>query len=201
MIIAWQMFAPAILLLWFPTSAMLSQKVQLRAWETFESLHSAKAPRPWWWVPSLWVDPVRAVVGTYLLRESLGLNDAYLDIVLGPNYGVMVGVMMVGVVMQLFSSREEGVMLAPLGFVVGMIGVLVPWPVGVAGLVLGITGLFAFRNYASFFMGGMLGVGVLGGLMRMDVFWLLPAVGVISIPLIANLVTGRSMELPTREPS
>ena len=195
------MFLPAVLLLWFPTSAMLSKKVQLRAWETFENLHSTTSPRPWWWVPALWIDPVRAVAGAYLLRETLELNDAYFRIKPEMPYGVMIGVLVVGVIMQLLSSREEGVMLAPMGYVAGVIGVLVPWPIALAGMVLGITGIFAFRNYSSFFLGGMLGVGGLGALLRMEVFWLMPALGVIAIPLIANLVTGKTMEIPTRDPT
>ena len=201
MTIGWQMFLPAVLLLWFPTSAMLSKKVQLRAWETFQSLHSSTSPRPWWWVPALWIDPVRAAVGAYLLRESLALNDAYLQLVTEGPYAVMLGVLLVGVILQLWSSREEGVMLAPMGFVAGVIGVMVPWPVAVAGLVLAVTGVFAFRNFASFFLGGLLGVGVLGGLLRMEIYWLLPAMGVIAIPLVANLVTGRTMEIPARDPT
>lgn len=201
MTFAWETLAPGLFLLLFPTIGMLSRQVQLRTWESFQSLHSVKTRKPWWWVAALWIDPVRAMLGVYLLRGSLGLEVVYWSQVSQMEYGVFVGAMLIGVMAQLYSQREEGGMLAPLGYVVGMVALLVPWPVGIAGLVMAITSVFAFRQFGAFFMGGLLGVALLGALLRIELVWLLPAVGVCAVPLIANLVTGRTMELPTRDPS
>jgi hypothetical protein len=192
---------PALLLLWFPTSGMLSQKVQLRTWESFQILHSAKTVRPWWWVPALWIDPGRGAAGVYLLKKSLGLQVTFWSQTPHTEYYVMICVLLVGVMAQLYSRREEGVMLAPMGYVLGVVVMLLPWTVAIAGVVLAITGLFAFRYYEAFFLGGALGVAILGALLRMEWVWWVPAVAVSVLPLIATLVTGKSMELPTRDPT
>lgn len=201
MTFAWETLVPGLFLLMFPTSGMLSSKVQLRTWESFQSLHSVEAKRPWWWVPALWIDPVRAVAGVYLLRESMGLQVTFWSQMPRTEYGVLVGAMVIGVIAQLYSRREEGVMLAPVGYVVGMLALLLPLPVAIAGLVMAITLTYAFRQFGAFFMGGLLGIAILGALLRMELMWLLPAVGVCSVPLIANLVTSNTMKLPTRDPS
>ena len=71
MINDWVSFVPGLLLLLLPADRLLSRWVELRSYECFNSLNNSPRHRPWWWVPALWVDPVRAYAGTWLLLRAM----------------------------------------------------------------------------------------------------------------------------------
>ncbi|MCC5023304.1 MAG: hypothetical protein J6386_11165 [Candidatus Synoicihabitans palmerolidicus] len=142
----------------------------------------------------MWLDPLRG--GAWWVKESLTLESVRWEFVPKVDYSLLVGV-----IAQLYTRREEGVLLAPLGWVLGATAALMPGEVALVSAIVSITGLFAFRNFFTFFMGGGLAVVFLGWVLGANVLWLGPTIGLYFVPLIAPFVTGKTLELPTRDAS
>lgn len=202
MTIYWIALVPGVLLLLFPADRLLSSLVELRSFDCFQHLENSARYRPWWWVPALWVDPVRGFAGTWLLQHAFGLASATWAAAPKLEYGCLVALLGLGVLCQTFTRRgDERVILAPVGFVAGMLAALMPWPVTVIGLVTAALGLFAFRQFHAFFGFGMMAVAILGFVLEAPVMWLWPAAGALALPLMTGLVTGSTLEVPTRNAS
>lgn len=188
--------APALLLLLFPADRLLSSAVELRTFGSFHTLENSPGRRPWWWVPVLGIDPVRAWGGTVLLRMALapGANDwAATD--KGAYWAIVAG-LLAGVVAQLPTRRDSTALLAPLGYAAGIVAALVPWTVTLIGLAAALTGMFGLRHFPGFFAVGILAVGGLGFALHASAMWLLPALGVLATPIVAAALTRRSLEIP-----
>ena len=201
MTIYWGMFLPGLLLLFYPADRLLSSVVQLRSFDCFQSLENSARHRPWWWVPILWIDPLRGLAGTLLLKQALGLNSPYWDSTPLPGYCLLLGLLVPAIWGQTHTRREEQVMLAPLGFVFGIVGALTSWPVALLGLIMALTGLFAFRQFHAFFAMGLAAVALVGFVMEINPHWLVPAVIVVGLPIMISIITGRTLEVPTRDSS
>jgi ABC-type dipeptide/oligopeptide/nickel transport system permease subunit len=74
-------------------------------------------------------------------------------------------------------------------------------PVALIGIVTATLGLFAFRQFHAFFVFGLVAVCLLGIVLGTGMMWIGPAVGVLSLPIVAGLVTGSTLEVPTRNAS
>lgn len=202
MTIYWSLFAPGLLLLLFPADRLLSSLVQLRSFDCFQSLENSSRFRPWWWVPSLWLDPVRSFAGTWLLQRAFGVEtNTWLE-VSKPGYVGVVAILGVGVLGQMFTRRaDKGVLLAPMGYVAGILVALTSWPVSILGLVSAVLGLFACRQFHGFFSFGAAGVALIGFVLRSDPLWIAPAAGAFALPIIAGFLTSSTLEVPTRSAS
>ena len=111
-------------------------------------------------------------------------------------------VLAAGVVGQILTRRgDQGVLLAPVGYVAGVAAALTPWPVALIAVVTGFVGLFAFRQFHAFFAFGAATVAILGFVLETEVMWIAPAAGVFALPNLAGLFTGSALELPTRNAS
>ncbi len=201
MTVLWSYFLPGVLLLLIPANTLLSAHVQLRTFESFHSLDNSRRYRRWWWVPALWLDPLRAIGGVWLVKGSLDLDSAFWSQTPVGDFALMAAVLAVAVIVQLYTGREEGVMLAPIGFLMGLIAALMPWPVALVAGIGGLVGLFGFRHFAGFFVGCGMAVGFFGYVFEASPVWILPLAGLSLLPLAACLVTGRTLELPTRDAS
>jgi hypothetical protein len=202
MTIHWSLFVPGVLLLVFPADRLLSSLVELRSFDRFQSLENSPRDRPWWWVPALWLDPFRGFLGTWLLRESLELNSAPWARTSGAAYALALVILAAGVACQTLTRRgDRGVLLAPLGYVAGVIAGLTPWPVALIAVVTAALGLFAFRQFPAFFAFGLVAVGLLGFTLGVEIAWLAPAAGTFALPIVAGVITGSTLELPTRNAS
>jgi hypothetical protein len=201
MTIIWSLFVPGLLLLLFPADRLLSSAVRLRSFDCFQSLHNSARHRPWWWVPALWLDPVRALIGGLLLKQAFGLDSVYWSQTAVPAYTVLLGILSVAIWCQTYTRRDENVMLAPIGFVIGLIAAMTSWQVALGGMLIGFTGLFAFRQFPAFFLMGLGAVALIGFAFGEELTWLIPAVAAFGLPLGINLFSGRTMELPTRDSS
>lgn len=201
MTIHWSLFVPAVLLLLFPADRLLSANVQLRTFESFRSLENSPRHRPWWWVPALWLDPVRGFVGTLLLKASLALAPAEWTLRQEPTYWLLVGLLGTAVLCQSFTRRDPEVLLAPMGFVGGIVLALMPLAVALIGLGTAVMSLFAFRRFHAFFTVGLAMIALLGTLLDTRFMWLAPAGLVLIVPLALGAIAGRTLELPTRNDS
>jgi hypothetical protein len=199
MTIHWSLLLPGMLLLLFPADRLLSSVVELRSFGCFQALENSPRYRPWWWVPSLWLDPVRGFAGTLLLRRALDITSVTWTVAPKPEYALLVGVVAVGVLCQTFTRRGDArVLLAPIGFVTGVVAALTPWPVAAIAVVTATLGLFAFRQFHAFFAVGVIAVCLIGLLLGTGMMWIVPALGAFALPIAAGLVTGSTLELPTR---
>jgi hypothetical protein len=202
MTIHWSLFAPGMLLLLFPADRLLSSLVELRSFDCFQNLQNSPRYRPWWWVPSLWLDPLRGLLGTLLLRRAVEITSVTWTFTPKLEYALLVVMIALGVLCQMFTRRgDTGVLLAPIGFVAGVVAALTPWPVALLGIVCATVGLFAFRQFYAFFAAGLAAVSVLGLVLRTGMMWIGPAIGVLALPIAIGLVTGSTLELPTRNAS
>jgi hypothetical protein len=202
MTIHWSLFVPGMLLLLYPADRLLSSVVELRSFDCFQNLENSRRYRPWWWVPALWLDPLRGFLGSLLLRRALEITTSTWALTPKPEYALLVGIVATGVLCQTFTRRgDTGVLLAPLGFVAGIVVALTPLPVALLGIVTSTVGLFAFRQFHAFFAFGLVAVCLLGVVLGAGMMWIGPAVGVFALPIIAGLVTNRTLELPTRNAS
>ena len=202
MTIYWALFVPGVLLLVIPADRLLSSLVELRSFDGFQSLDNSPRYRPWWWVAALWLDPLRGFFGTLLLRESLALTVAPWALTPKAAYALALAILALGGVCQTFTRRgDQGVLLAPVGYVAGMVCALAPWSVAVIALVAATLGLFAFRQFHAFFAVGLVAVGLLGFLLGAEAAWIAPAIGAFALPIFTGLVTGSTLELPTRNAS
>ncbi|MFI5356347.1 MAG: hypothetical protein ACHQ4G_03330 [Opitutales bacterium] len=197
----WGWFLTGLVLLFFPADRLLSAQVSVRGAESFQSLQNSPRRRPWWWVPALWLDPVRGLLGTWLVRRGCVLTMHAGVPEPKSAYAVMLAVLFVAVLVQLPTRRSQEILLAPIGFMAGMVGILVPLPVAVIGLAAALGSLFAFRAFSAFFTAGLAVVAVLGLVLQAPLCWLLPAVGLLAVPVLAALLSQRSLELPTRSDS
>jgi hypothetical protein len=93
------------------------------------------------------------------------------------------------------------VRLAPLGFVAGIVGALTPWPVAAIAIATSLLGLFALRQFHAYFAFGIGAVGLLGVVLDTHLMWIIPAAAAFALPIIAGIVTGSTLELPTRNAS
>ena len=202
MTIHWSLFLPGVLLLLFPADRLLSSRIELRSFGCFQSLENSPRYRPWWWVPVLWVDPIRALLGAFLLQHALELETMTPDFTGQAGYGLLLGTLALAVMCQTFTSRgNPAVLLAPMGFVSGLVAALTPWPVALIAIVTAVLGLFAFRQFHAFFGTGFAAVALLGFVLKADVEWIAPAVGAFALPIATGFLTGRALELPTRNSS
>lgn len=199
MTIHWSLFAPAVLLLLYPADRLLSSAVQLRSCDDFQNLDRGARHRPWWWLPLLWIDPFRGFLGAWLLRRALALETNDWSQIARSPYGLLLAIVGLAVLCQTFTRREEHVLLAPVGFVAGVVTALLPWPVAAIGLAMGATGLFGFREFHAFFAVALAAVGVIGFALDAPACWLIPAVGLLGLPVAAGLLTGSTLEFPTRD--
>lgn len=203
MTIHWSLFVPGVVLLLYPADLLLSSLVELRSFDCFQNLENSPRYRPWWWVPALWLDPLRGFLGTVLVqRAAVGITNVTWSVTPKPEYALFVAVLAAGVLCQTITRRgDAGVLLAPVGFVAGVVTAMVPLPVALIGIVTAALGLFAFRRFPAFFAFGLVAVGLLGLVLGAGLMRVLPAVGVFALPLIAGVVTGGALELPTRNAS
>jgi hypothetical protein len=202
MIIQWSLFVPGVLLLLVPADRLFSRRVELRSFDCFRRLGDGKAYRPWWWVPALWLDPLRAYFGAELLQRGLAAKSIYWEVVPKPGYVLLLGLITVAVIAQTLTRRaDRGILLAPIGFVCGIAAALTPWPVALIGVVAAFLGLFAFRQFHAFFGFGLIAIALLGFVLDASAMWIVPAVGVFALPLVAGLLTNCTLELPVRDSS
>ena len=201
MILHPSLFVPGLLLLLFPADRLLCAKVELRDFESFHTLGRKERFRPWWWVAALWIDPIRSFIGARLLTASLDLRFGRWDVPPTAEYSVAIAIVVVAVLAQLVTRREAGVILAPLGFVSGIVASVSPWYATVIAITLAAAAMAGLRHFFAFFLGGILAIAILALVVHADWRWIILPLVALGVPALVGLVSGRAMELPTRNGS
>lgn len=202
MTIQWGLFLPSLLLLLFPADRLLSSQVELRSFDCFRGLGEGSSARPWWWVPALWLDPLRGYFGADLLRNALGAGYTRWVVVSTPAYVSLIALIAIAVVAQTLTRKgDHGVLLAPIGFASGVSAALTPWAVAVIAVATALLGLFGFRQFYAYFVFGGIATGVLGSILNVAPIWVVPAACVFLLPVVTGVLTNSTLELPARNSS
>lgn len=195
--IEWLLFLPAIILLWFPADLLLAAQVKLRSLDCFSDPHNPTPRRPWWWVPALWLDPVRGFGGAWLLMRALGLNSISWESMPKVEFVILLGVLLATAMSQTFTRRDVGVLLAPVGFVCGVVVALVPGYSPFFGLACAFIGMTAFRQFYAFFAIGVFALPLFGVLLGAAPAMIGAAALMFLFPLLTGMLTNSVLEMPT----
>lgn len=199
MYLHWLFFLPALALLFLPVDALLPRQLKLRTFEHIDFGEGAWARSPAAWTMfSLWLDPLRAFLGAWMLTHAWMIDD------FGGSLERWVPVIANGTILalatagQLHTRRDTTMLLAPLGYVAGLwLGLLTP-AVAALAIVVGVGGIIAFRSWSAFFICGAAYAGIAG-------FWIMGkhlnvplAVGLAMLPWTISAVSARTLIQPLR---
>lgn len=195
----WFMFLPALLLVFFPMDAVLPKRLKFRDFDHLDfgedsSCRSIEA----WWLPSLWLDPLRAFAGAWLLRNAWVVEES----LTGPGRHVpwvASALILAGALgVQMHTRRGQDMMFAPIGYVIGLWFGLLVAPVAGLAMVIGVGCVVAFRSWSAFFVFGAIGVGVIGYLIMRLNPWMLMAVALSVSPWFVSAMMQRTLIFPLR---
>lgn len=202
MTIQWILSGLVAALLAFPADRLLSSRVELRSFECFQTLENSPRFRPWWWVPVLWLDPLRGFVAVWIFRHDLAFGSAERTPISFAHYGTLVAFVVIAIMVQTFTRRgDHHSLLAPIGFVAGVAAALVPWPVAAIGVTAALIGLFAFRQFSAYFVCGPIAVVVIGYVLDARMMFVFLAACGFVMPIATEFITGKHLEIPTRNSS
>lgn len=191
----WFRYFAAVVLLCTPLRVLLRSRI--RAHDCEGLLQKKLKPvrdlkrQPW-----LWIEVVRAYVGTSALKEGWGA-----DVSAGWTstlWIVSFAVLLFAVFMQMWSRRVDDVFFAPVSFCTGIVLALLPVGVALLSLVFAFSSLVAFRNWQAFFICGAFGSAGLGYLSIRLKPWLVVCVAALLTPAFLAWATDRSLRLPLR---
>lgn len=195
----WLMFLPALLLVFFPLDAVLPKRLKFREFD-----HLDFGEDSWcrsvdaWWLPTLWLDPLRAFAGAWLLRNAWELDEFLGGAARHVPLVVSALILAIALGVQLHTRRDRDMVFAPIGYVIGLWFGLLLAPVAALAMVVGVGCVVAFRSWSAFFVFGAIGAGVIGFLiMRMNP-WMLMAVGLSILPWFVSAITRRALIFPLR---
>jgi len=203
----------ALILLWFPLGLFFGKGVSLRHYSNAAVSDEFSLARSWATIPVLWIDPLRAYLGTLLLSNNnfaLQLANGVKGMTAHEPLLITVGVLGVALLVQMFAVRnpeDEATLLTPVGFTIGMIFALVPATeiaplttvVAVLATVVAMASVAAFRSWHAFFLGAALAVFFTGLLLlKGDRVQLLALVVLLMEPVLICVVARREFVIPVR---
>lgn len=163
MILNWLLFFPALLLLFFPLDSLLFKNLKLRSLEHIDFGEGAWARKPSaWWSPSLWLDPARAFLGTWMLIHAWDLEGGAPGLLRWVPFLTTAVLLAMSTGVQMHTRRDTDALLAPTGYIAGIWFALLSPAVALLAVVVGIGGMIAFRSWSAFFLCGAVYVGVAG---------------------------------------
>lgn len=193
--IEWILFLPALLLLFYPLDDGLRGRVRLRDYERLRN-DRLGASDAWWRQPWVWVDPLRAFAGGWLLLHSWTIEPPLPGVWRHlPVFGSLL-VLALAVGVQMHTRRDDEVLFAPVGYCAGLLFAVLPAEVAVLVVALAGVSLMAFRGWSAFFLCGAFAAGVFGFMILRVNFWMLAAVVLMLEPLLLSLMARRELMLP-----
>jgi hypothetical protein len=193
--IDWILLMPGLLILFYPLDTWLHGIVRFHDYEHLRN-GGGRRGTPWWRQQWVWMDPLRAFAGGWLLRNSWTIEPPL------PGLWSHLPLMATGVVMglaliaQMHTRRDGESMIAPVGYVAGLLFVVLPPQVAVLVVALAGACLMAFRGWSAFFLCGALGAAGLGFMILRFNLWMAVSVVLMLEPLLVSALAQRRLLLP-----
>lgn len=195
----WWMFLPALLLVFFPLDAVLPKRLKFREFDHLDFGEDSWCRSPEaWWLPAVWLDPLRAFAGAWLLRHAWEIDKFLGGVARHAPLVASALILAVALGVQLHTRRNRGMLFAPIGYVIGLWFGLLLSPVAVLAMVVGVGCVVAFRSWSAFFVFGAIGAGVIGYLIMRLNPWLLVSVALSILPWFVSAITQRALIFPLR---
>ncbi len=196
----------ALILLLFPLGLFFGKWVSLRQYSSSAVADEFSLARSWATIPALWVDPLRAYLGTLLLNDenfAVRLPVGAKGDLIHEKLFLTVGVLALALMVQMFAVRnpeDDDTLLAPVGFTIGMIFALIAMPaVAVLTTVVAVASVAAFRSWHAFFLGAVVAVVGTGFLLMRGEKSMLGAVVLLLVePVLICVVVRREFVIPVR---
>lgn len=193
--IIWVRFIPALVLLFYPLDVFLRGHIRLRDYEAIRN-QKANSSSVWWRQPWIWVDPLRAFVGAWLLSGAWIVDPLVPGIWHHLPFAGLLGVLLLALGVQMHTQRDTEVLFAPLGYCVGIVFALLPPQVAVLIIASAGACLMAFRSWSAFFLCGAMGAGIFGYLILKVSVEVVAGVILMGAPLLLSLLANRELMLP-----
>lgn len=195
MTIAWGIFLPSVVLLYYPAERIMPTGQKLRTYSQLSD-PAQRHRHSWWrWQPALWADALRIAAAVWLLNFSIvpaaGESRALAVVLLG-------GLLMLALIPQMVTRRKPDAMFAPVGYVLAVLFVLLPLSAALPAAVLGIVGLMAIRDFTAFFIGGGLMAVLLGYFLGGSLVTSCMVAAIFALPAIVSAMFRCKLVLPVR---
>ena len=195
MTIAWGLFLPSVVLLYYPAERIMPTGQKLRTYSQLSD-PAQRHRHSWWrWQPALWADALRIAAAVWLLNFSIvpaaGESRALAVVLLG-------GLLMLALIPQMVTRRKPDAMFAPVGYVLAVLFVLLPLSAALPAAVLGIVGLMAIRDFTAFFIGGSLMAVLLGYFLGGSLVTSCMVAAIFALPAIVSAMFRCKLVLPVR---
>ena len=195
MTIAWGIFLPSVVLLYYPAERIMPASQKLRTYSQLSD-PAQRHRHSWWrWQPVLWADALRIAAAVWLLDFSIapetGESNALAVVLLG-------GLLMLGLIPHMVTRRKPDAMFAPLGYVLAVLFILLPLSAALPAAVLGIVGLMAIRDFTAFFIGGGIASVLLGYLLGGSLVTSCLVAAIFALPFVVSAMFRCKLVLPVR---
>jgi hypothetical protein len=192
----WLQFILALIVLFYPLNSGSNSRVRLLDYEGARNQLGASGACVWWRQFSIWADPLRACMGTWLCVHAFRFDPVLPGLWLhSGNVGILL-VLCCAVAVQMHTRRGNDVVLAPIGFSAGVVFAFLPPHVAVLIVIFAGASLVAFRKLEAYFICGAMCAGVLGYLILGVQHAVVGAVVLTLQPVLLSTVTYRRMRLP-----
>ncbi len=192
----WVYFVPALLLLFYPTGDHgSSSRLRFCDYEDIRYNRGGSAEASWrqlW----LWIDPLRAFAGAWLLRNAwvtVGpLEGAWIHVPLVATFALLA----LALGMQMHTRRDDTVLLAPMGYSIGLAFAILPPQIAALVIVSAVACTMGFRGWWAFYFFGAAAAAVFGYLILRVNLWMAGSVALLLEPLLLALMLKRSLAFP-----
>ncbi len=201
MIISWGYLLAGLFFAWLPSSILRGPNCRNFQCEQLNRRLADKnrRHRRWWKSPAVWIDPIRGYVAVIMLAKALlpvahatGLA-ANLPLIL------KLTILSIGVTIQTRGSREKSQLVAPAGYLTGLLLAWLIPGVSIPCVILGASSAIAFRRWEAGFIVGSIATLTIGyffmGGMKIELAWV---AGIYMWPVVLAWFLNRKLVLPVR---
>lgn len=154
--------------------------------------------RRWWKLPAVWIDPVRGFFAAWLLKDALVRNPGAHGLEAQLPTLLPMLILTVGLTVQTSGNREKSQLVAPAGYLAGLMIGWLPWMISVPAVILGGSSAVAFRRWEAAFAIGSATTLIIGYFFMGKSIPLIWAAGVFAWPMFLAWLTGSKLVLPVR---
>ncbi len=197
MIIHWGYLLAGLFFAWLPGKLLRNSTCRYFQCEQLNRRLADKGRRRrrWWKLPAVWIDPIRGYMAVTLLQEGIQRDPLKSAM---PVLALTVLILTIGVTVQCAGSRERSHLVAPVGYLAGMLVAWLPWEVSVPALIFGAASAVAFRRWEAGFLTGGAFTLVLGYFFMGLGIPLLWSAGIYVWPVVLALFMQRKLVLAVR---